>query len=78
MLLVGDEGTEFLASMTESMQELGVHYEVFHQAEMRRRFPQLRFGPSHVGVLDPSSGVLKAQRALTAFQVWCYSENPCP
>ena len=49
-----------------TLQRLGVQFEPLGRVELERRFPQMTFGPSVRGVVEPHSGVLLARRAVQA------------
>lgn len=54
-----------LASL-QTLQRVGIEIEKISRTELDRRFPQVDFGRTAWGLLEPGSGVLIARRAVAA------------
>ncbi|BFZ05377.1 hypothetical protein BsWGS_08416 [Bradybaena similaris] len=57
--------------MRRALDALRVHnisHENLSPKELQRRFPMLTTGPSDAGIWDPNGGLLRADKALRAFQ----------
>jgi glycine/D-amino acid oxidase-like deaminating enzyme len=50
----------------ETLERLKIPTEVLGEAELARRYPQIRPAPGMTGVLEPGSGALLARRAVRA------------
>jgi monomeric sarcosine oxidase len=51
-------------STRQTLEKCGVPFEVLDEGELRRRYPQMRFGAEVWGILEPDSGALMARRAV--------------
>lgn len=52
-----------------SLSRNGIKYDILTPGDLRDRYPMLSLPPDYVGVFDYSGGVLRADKALRAFQV---------
>ena len=66
---MGLNGGKFLSSIAAAMSRHGMAYQSFEPSELKRRYPMLFYPPSCAGLLDPKGGILRADKALAAFQV---------
>ncbi|HET6933337.1 MAG TPA: FAD-dependent oxidoreductase, partial [Candidatus Angelobacter sp.] len=66
VLWLGTEGDSYTESAFQVMTRSGVPCERLDQAEVRRRYPQLRFEDVTFAVLERESGLLMARRAVQA------------
>lgn len=66
VLWLGTEGDSYTESAYRVMTRSGVPCERLDQAEVRRRYPQLRFDDVTFAVLERESGLLMARRAVQA------------
>jgi glycine/D-amino acid oxidase-like deaminating enzyme len=66
VLWLGTEGDSYTESAYQVMTRSGVPCERLDQAEVRRRYPQLRFDEVTFAVLERESGLLMARRAVQA------------
>uniref|UniRef100_A0A2C9K7S8 FAD dependent oxidoreductase domain-containing protein n=1 Tax=Biomphalaria glabrata TaxID=6526 RepID=A0A2C9K7S8_BIOGL len=57
-----------ITKVTSSLKAHDVPHEVISPGELKRRFPHFKAGDNCAGVWDPSGGLLRADRALKAFQ----------
>ena len=51
------------------MTSSGYEYEVLNGTQISQRFPDLTYEHGHLGLFDPSAGVLLASRVLNVMQV---------
>lgn len=68
LLSVDKTGSEELRDIARSLESAGVEYETLSAQSLRSRYPSLSFDDSFSAVLDPTAGILRADRCLTAFQ----------
>jgi sarcosine oxidase len=54
------------ADTLQTLEKCGVPFQFLTQAELTRRFPQIRYSSERVGIFEPSSGVALARRAVRA------------
>jgi glycine/D-amino acid oxidase-like deaminating enzyme len=64
VLWLSDDADTHVLGMWELLSKVGASCEKLSGAEIRRRYPQLRFPDVTWGVLEPESGVLMARRAV--------------
>ena len=69
---MGMSGGENLSSIASAMSRHGMEFQSFDTNELKRRYPMLHYPPSYAGLLDPKGGILRADKALAAFQVSHY------
>lgn len=60
-----------------SLSRNGIKYDILTPGDQRDRYPMLSLPPDYVGVFDYSGGVLRADKALRAFQVTTYTIVSC-
>ncbi|KAK7088211.1 peroxisomal sarcosine oxidase-like [Littorina saxatilis] len=68
LLNIGLENGNFLGSVAGSMSRHGMDFQSFQSSEFQRRYPMLRYPPRSGAILDPMGGILRADKALAAFQ----------
>jgi len=66
VLWLGNDADLYLKSLYQVLGNAGVKRESLTSAEIRRRWPQLRFEDVTWGVLEPDSGVLMARSSVQA------------
>jgi len=66
VLWLSDQDDPHVQGMWELLQRLPAKCEKLAAAEVRKRYPQLRFEDVTLAVLEPESGVLMARRAVQA------------
>jgi sarcosine oxidase len=69
ILWLARENDPYCEATLETFDRCRVRYERLERAELVRRYPQLRLGPSEVGtwgIFEPDSGVLMARQAVKA------------
>jgi len=69
LLAVEKAGSETLEDIARSLSSAGVGYETLSAQSLRRRFPCITFDDSFGAVFDPTAGILRADKCLSAFQV---------
>jgi glycine/D-amino acid oxidase-like deaminating enzyme len=69
LLNVGLENGKFLSSVMSAMSHHGLKFESLTPSQLKQRYPTLAYADNYGGVLDPKGGILRADRALAAFQV---------
>ncbi|KAH9525466.1 hypothetical protein Btru_001489 [Bulinus truncatus] len=62
------DGSKTLSNVSTSLKAHSVPHEILSPADLKRRFPHIKGGDGCAGVWDPSGGLLRADRALRAFQ----------
>ena len=66
VLWLAREHDEYCEATLATLQRIDANFERLDGDELDRRFPQLKFGPTTWGILEPDSGVLLARRAVQA------------
>jgi len=66
VLWLAREHDAYCEATLATLQRLNANFERLDEDELVRRFPQLEFGPTKWGILEPDSGVLLARRAVRA------------
>ena len=69
LLSVDKTGSEELLDIARSLESVGVKYETLPAHSLRSRYPTLSFDDSFSAVFDPTGGILRADKCLSAFQV---------
>ena len=69
LLVFGDAAIEYTRKVARSLASLNAPYRQYNATELREKFPMFRFDSGHVGVYDEQGGLIRADRALRAFQV---------
>ena len=75
VLNVGVNNGKFLTSIASAMSRHGMEYEVIQPNQLGQRYPMLSYPLSRGALLDPKGGILRADKALAAFQVWGSSSS---
>ncbi|WP_213880960.1 N-methyl-L-tryptophan oxidase [Pseudomonas sp. dw_358] len=65
-LTIGHPGDEAIAKVLESIQQFDIEHQVLDIEDARQRFPQHRFDPQEVVILDRESGFLRPELAVSA------------
>lgn len=68
LVSVDKTGSEDLRDIARSLESVGVEYEMLSAHGLRSRYPCLSFDDSYSAVLDPTAGILRADKCLNAFQ----------
>ena len=66
VLWLAREHDSYCESVFTTLQRLNARCERLDRDQLVERFPQLNFGPTKWGVLEPDAGVLMARRAVQA------------
>src|SRR5690242_7000772 len=66
VLWLAREHDGYCEATLATLQHINANIERLDGNELVRRFPQLQFGPTTWGILEPDSGVLLARRAVQA------------
>jgi sarcosine oxidase len=66
VLWLAREHDAYCEATLATLQRINANIERLDGGELVRRFPQLQFGPTTWGILEPDSGVLLARRAVQA------------
>ncbi len=66
VLWLAREHDAYCEATLATLQRLNANIERLDRDKLVRRFPQLEFGPTTWGILEPDSGVLLARRAVQA------------
>ena len=66
VLWLAREHDAYCEATLATLQRINANIERLDADELVRRFPQLQFGPTTWGILEPDSGVLLARRAVQA------------
>ena len=69
LLAVDKTGSKDLDDMRRSLEYVGVKYEMLSAPSLRARYPSMSFDDSFSAVLDPTAGILLADKCLAALQV---------
>ncbi|XP_052700155.1 peroxisomal sarcosine oxidase-like isoform X4 [Crassostrea angulata] len=67
-LSVSKQGNSYMKATISSLSRNGIKYDILTPGDLRDRYPMLSLPPDYVGVFDYSGGVLRADKALRAFQ----------
>jgi len=65
-LFTARDGNAHLEASYRNLRSRKIPVQRLGEAALRKRYPQVRFEPGSVGLLEPSSGVLLARRATQA------------
>jgi len=66
VLWLAREHDSYCESVFTTLQKLNARCERLHHDQLVERYPQLNFGPTKWGLLEPDAGVLMARRAVQA------------
>ena len=66
VLWLAREQDPYCEAMLTVFDRVGAAYEKLDRDQLDRRFPQLAFGPTAWGIVEPNAGVLMARRAVQA------------
>jgi len=66
VLWMARENDAYATASLKSLEREGIVFEKLSRAELDRRYPQIVFGATAWGMLEPESGVLLARRAVAA------------
>ncbi|MGE5321457.1 MAG: FAD-dependent oxidoreductase [Actinomycetota bacterium] len=64
VLWLSDDSDEYTTAMPEVFSRNQIRYEKLGAADLRQRYPELKFDDVTWGLLEPQSGVLMARRAV--------------
>nr|XP_022332549.1 peroxisomal sarcosine oxidase-like [Crassostrea virginica] len=67
-LAVGQPEFHFMKATVASLSRHGIRHDILTPGDLRSRYPMLALPEDYIGVFDYSGGVLRADRALRAFQ----------
>lgn len=66
VLWLARDDDAYVRSTRETLERTGVRFELFSRSDLEQQFPQMSFGKTAWGILEPDSGVLMARRAVQA------------
>jgi glycine/D-amino acid oxidase-like deaminating enzyme len=66
LLYFGPKSSRAIESAFQSLNDLGVEFEVFGCAELSRQFPSMNFKTDEIGLFTPEAGWVAADRAVAA------------
>lgn len=66
VLWLGPKNEPYLRATIEGLRELNVRHDVLDAETVNLKYPQLRVGPSDIGILEVDSGTVLARRAIHA------------
>ncbi len=66
VLWLAREQDPYSISTLATLERVGVTFEKLGRAELAQAYPQIHFGPTAWGILEPDGGALMAQRAVRA------------
>lgn len=69
LLLLGMKENPDLKTIQATLSRQGIEHECLSPADLKQRFPNIRFTGGEMGLLDKTGGVLYADKALRALQV---------
>lgn len=72
MLSVGEPGNDFIDGTIKAMRKHNIPMDVFGSDEAKMKYPMISYPTDFTYVLDHSGGILRADKALKAFQVNCF------
>ncbi|XP_041348131.1 peroxisomal sarcosine oxidase-like [Gigantopelta aegis] len=67
-LSIGDSGGKFLTEIADSMSRAKASYQMLTKSEFKASYPMMKYPSTFTGVLDHDGGILRADKALQAFQ----------
>jgi len=67
--VVDKSGSSELQDVVRSLKSVGVEYETLSAQSLRTKYPSLSFDDSFSALFDPTAGILRADKCLTAIQV---------
>ena len=70
MLTVGEGSSPSIAGSVRCMDKYQMPYELVSQENHQIKYPMLKFPKHYTYMVDTSAGVLHADKALLAYQVW--------
>ncbi|XP_041348160.1 peroxisomal sarcosine oxidase-like [Gigantopelta aegis] len=65
---MGEYDGDVLMAVTQSLLQLNTSHQVLTPSEFKTRFPMMKYPETFAGVLDFDGGLLRADKALQAFQ----------
>lgn len=68
LLNLGVENGKFLTSVSSAMSRHGLQFESLTPKQVKERFPMFKYPANYAALLDPKAGILRADKALAAFQ----------
>lgn len=69
MLTMGTPDNSFVSGTIEALKKHNMPMDIFSTKEAMQRYPMVSYPDGYTFVLDPSGGILYADKALNAFQV---------
>ena len=66
VLWMARENDQYAMASLRTLERLNVQFERLSREELERRYPQISFGQTGWGILEPGSGALLARRAVSA------------
>ena len=69
LLSVDKIGSKMQEDRVRSLRTAGVEHEMLSAQSLRMKYPSLSFDDSFSALFEPSGGILRADKCLSAFQV---------
>ncbi len=69
-LAIGPYKGEFLEDNANSLRRNNAEFQYLNPDEMRRCYPMLSYPDNYGGIVDKDGGILRADKALRAYQVF--------
>ena len=71
--MFGETTVPYVQQTIDSMKKANISHNVLSSSETNRRFPkQMKIPDDHICVFEKDAGILYAQKALHAMQVYSY------
>jgi monomeric sarcosine oxidase len=64
VLLMARENDPRITATAQTLESVGVNFELLRRDELERRYPQIDFGEATLAIYEPASGALMARRAV--------------
>jgi monomeric sarcosine oxidase len=64
----GPENSENLIKTVETCKKLGIPFQKFNNRELNAKFPMFQLSDEYFGIVQESSGIVLANKALSSFQ----------
>ncbi|PVD31520.1 hypothetical protein C0Q70_06933 [Pomacea canaliculata] len=67
-LILSEPGSEVLRAVESSLRQHSVPFQTLSPEELQTRYPMMSYSKSRAAILDPKGGILRAERAVAAYQ----------
>lgn len=69
MLSIGEKDNDFVNTTIKSMRKHNLPLDILNSDEIKTKYPMITYPDDFMYVLDHVGGILRADKALKAFQV---------